>query len=140
MTTTGGSHQLGPQQHTCANPRCDEQFPLPLGSGRPKDFHSEDCLLAAERDLRQVRNQLAHHERQAEQLRAQAHAYLRSSVDDDVPLGPTPEQLSVAREAVLEVAGMSRFLAGHHGAFAGDLLRLYRAVAPVVVGGEETSQ
>lgn len=127
-------HHLGPQQHTCANPRCDEQFSRTLGPGRPKDFHSEDCRRAAERDLRRVKAQRAHHERQAEQLRARERAYVRTAVDDsstDIE-GPTDEQLRRAREAVREMAGMSRFLVNHQGEFADDLLKFYRAVQPVL--------
>lgn len=128
--------RLGPQQHTCANPRCDEQFTRALGRGRPKDFHDEDCRRRAERDFRRFNTQLAHHERQAAQLRARTRAYLRTSVDDASGLthatGPTETQLQAARDAVLEVGGMSRFLTSHEGEFAQDLLKLYRAVQPVI--------
>lgn len=125
---------LGAQQFTCANPRCDEQFLRSSTRGRPRDFHSEDCRRAAERDLRRLQAQLAHHERQAEQLRARAGAYLRTAGDQD-PHGDveaTDLQRQVARETVAEVRGMARFLEGHQGEFADDLLRLLSAVEPVV--------
>lgn len=125
---------LGAQQFTCANPRCDEQFLRSSTRGRPKDFHSEDCRRAAERDLRRLQAQLAHHERQAEQLRARAGAYLRTAADPDSRSDgePTDIQRQIAREAVAEVRGMARFLEGHQGEFAGDLLQLLRSVEPVV--------
>jgi hypothetical protein len=126
---------LAGQQFTCANPRCDEQFIRTASRGRPKDFHSEDCRRAAERDLRRIQAQLAHHERQAEQLRARVGAYLRTVPDEDYPAangGPSSEELREAREAIAEVRGMSRFLDGHQDEFAQDLLRLFRAVEPLV--------
>ena len=126
---------LGGQQFTCANPRCDEQFVRTSSRGRPRDFHDEDCRRAAERDLRRIQAQLAHHERQAEQLRARAGAYLRTpgaDSDTDTSPGPTPEQVRLAREAIAEVRGMARFLDGHQDEFARDLLNLFRAVEPLV--------
>ncbi|NYI47910.1 hypothetical protein BJ993_005056 [Nocardioides aromaticivorans] len=127
---------LGGQQATCANPRCDEQFIRTSTRGRPKDFHDEDCRRAAERDLRRIQAQLAHHERQAEQLRARAGAYLRTSgetgTDPAGGAGPTAEEMRVAREAIAEVRGMSRFLDGHQDEFARDLLKLWQAVEPLV--------
>jgi hypothetical protein len=124
---------LGAQQHTCANPRCDEEFDRLLTPGRPKDFHNEECRRSAERDLRRIRAKLRHHERQAEQLRARAGAYLRTTVEDtDVAEGPNDAQWKAARDAVIEVRGMARFLAGHQGEFAKDLLNLFNAVEPVI--------
>lgn len=124
---------LGAQQHTCANPRCDEEFVRLLAPGRPKDFHDEDCRRNAEKDLRRIRAKLKHHERQAEQLRARAGSYIRTTVDDaDVVDGPTDAQLQAARDAVLVVSGMVRFLPGHQGEFAKELLDLFNAVEPVV--------
>lgn len=126
---------LGGQHFTCANPRCDEQFMRTASRGRPKDFHSEDCRRAALRDLRRIQAQLAHHERQAEQLRARAGAYLRTpatEAGDDTGHGPTADELQVAREAIAEVRGMARFLDGHQDEFARDLLDLFRAVEPLV--------
>jgi hypothetical protein len=77
---------------------------------------------------------LEHHERQAEQLRARAAAYVRTNLEDDETSSPmlTEEQRRTAAEAVAEVRGMSRFLENHQGEFAVDLLKLYRAVAPLV--------
>ncbi|MDR7254944.1 hypothetical protein J2X46_003946 [Nocardioides sp. BE266] len=127
---------LGGQQATCANPRCDEQFIRTSTRGRPKDFHDEDCRRAAERDLRRIQAQLAHHERQAEQLRARAGAYLRTSGESDPAeassAGPTADEIRAAREAIAEVRGMARFLDGHQDEFARDLLKLWRAVEPLV--------
>ncbi|GAC1525272.1 hypothetical protein [Nocardioides sp. Root140] len=126
---------LGGQQFTCANPRCDEQFIRTSARGRPKDFHSEDCRRAALRDLRRIMAQLAHHERQAEQLRARADAYLRTPAPDaeaDTRGGPTSNEMRTAREAIAEVRGMARFLEGHQDEFAGDLLNLFRAVEPLI--------
>jgi hypothetical protein len=126
---------LGGQQFTCANPRCDEQFIRTSTRGRPRDFHSEDCRRAAERDLRRIQAQLAHHERQAEQLRARVGAYLRTSSDEgysDPSSGPTADEMQAAREAIAEVRGMARFLDGHQDEFARDLLKLYHAVEPLI--------
>ena len=126
---------LGGQQFTCANPRCDEQFIRSSTRGRPRDFHSEDCRRAAERDLRRIQAQLAHHERQAEQLRARVGAYLRTSSDEgysDRSSGPTADEMQAAREAIAEVRGMARFLDGHQDEFARDLLKLYHAVEPLI--------
>ena len=127
---------LGGQQATCANPRCDEQFIRTSTRGRPKDFHDEDCRRAAERDLRRIQAQLAHHERQAEQLRARAGAYLRTSGESETDptsgAGPTADEILAAREAIAEVRGMARFLDGHQDEFARDLLKLWQAVEPLV--------
>lgn len=125
---------LGGQQATCANPRCDEQFMRTASRGRPKDFHSEECRRASERDLRRIQAQLAHHEQQAEQLRARTAAYLRTTVsgtESGPNEGPSSEQMQAAREAIAEVRGMARFLDGHQDEFARDLLTLYRAVEPL---------
>lgn len=120
-------------QATCANPRCDEQFLRPLGPGRRKDFHSEECRRNAERDQRRLAGLLEHYNRQADQIRARISAYLRTNTDDVVrPSGPTVEELGHAREVVAEVRGMARFLRGHQDEFAQELLRLFEAVEPVV--------
>jgi hypothetical protein len=120
-------------QATCANPRCDEQFLRPVGPGRRKDFHSEDCRRNAERDQRRLSGLLEHYNRQADQMRARISAYLRTNTDVVVaPVGPTAEELRRAREAVAEVRGMARFLRGHQDDFAQELLRLFEAVEPVV--------
>ena len=125
------------QHATCANPRCDEQFFRTPGPGRRKDFHSEECRRGAERDLRRTLAQLAHHERQAEQLRARARSYTRTQVtelsaEETDDLGPSDEQRRTALEAIAEVRGMARFLDNHQGEFAADLVKLLRAVEPVV--------
>lgn len=128
---------LGAQQFTCANPRCDEQFLRTSSRGRPRDFHSEECRRAAERDLRRIEAQLAHHERQAEQLRGRAGSYLRTQGESSsAPAEPTDEQLQAAREAIAEVRGMARFLQGHQDEFARDLLRLFEAVEPLARRGQ----
>jgi hypothetical protein len=125
---------LASQQFTCANPRCDTQFQRRPGPGRRKDFHDDECRRSAERDLRRTLALLEHHERQAEQLRARAAAYMRTNLDEAD--GPSPtvtaEQRRLAAEAVAEVRGMSRFLENHQGEFAQDLLKLYSAVDPLV--------
>jgi hypothetical protein len=125
---------LASQQFTCANPRCDVQFQRRPGPGRRKDFHDDDCRRSAERDLRRTLALLDHHERQAEQLRARAAAYVRTNLDeaDGPSQTAAAEQRRVAAEAVAEVRGMARFLENHQGEFAADLLKLYRAVAPLV--------
>lgn len=125
---------LGIQQFTCANPRCDVQFQRRPGPGRRKDFHDDDCRRSAERDLRRTLALLEHHERQADQLRARAAAYVRTNVDeaDGLSQRVSAEQRRVAAEAVAEVRGMSRFLENHQGEFAAALLKVYRAVEPVV--------
>lgn len=122
------------QQSTCANPRCDEQFFQRPGPGRPKDFHDEACRRESQRDLRRTIALLDHHERQVEQLRARAAAYTRTNLDegDGSSQSVTAEQRRAAVDALAEVRGMSRFLENHQGEFAQDLLKLYRAVEPLV--------
>lgn len=134
LPDAGDELGLASQQFTCANPRCDEQFQRRPGPGRRREFHDEDCRRDAERDLRRTLALLEHHERQAEQLRARAEAYVRTNLEDDETPSPTltDEQRRTAAEAVAEVRGMSRFLENHQGEFAVDLLKLYRAVAPLV--------
>jgi len=120
-------------QATCANPRCDEQFLRPVSPGRRKDFHSEECRRNAERDHRRLAGLLEHYNRQADQMRARMSAYLRTNADDAAaPPGPTVDEIRCARESVAEVRGMARFLRGHQGEFAQELLRLFGAVEPVV--------
>jgi hypothetical protein len=137
IPTTGDELGIGDQQGVCANPRCDEQFVRTPGPGRRKDFHNEECRRSAERDLRRTFARLEHHERQAEQLRARAAAYLRTSVEptDTIVTGPTVAEAQAAREAMLEVRGAMPFLKKHEGEFATDLVRLYEAVAPVILPG-----
>lgn len=137
VTELPGPHDdlgLATQQFTCANPRCDAQFQRRPGPGRRKDFYDDDCRRSAEGDLRRTVALLGHHERQTEQLRARAAAYVRTNLDEaDGPSETvTMEQRRVAADAVAEVRGMSRFLENHQGEFAADLLKLYRAVAPLV--------
>ena len=121
-------------QATCANPRCDEQFLRSVGPGRRKDFHSEDCRRAAERDYRKLASRLEHYERQAEQMRARLGAYLRTNNKDAVVerTGPSMAEMERAREAIAEVRGMARFLPQHQSEFAQDLLHLFEAVEPLV--------
>lgn len=124
-------------QATCANPRCDEQFLRIAGPGRRKDFHSEDCRRAAERDYRRLTSRLEHYERQAEQMRARLDAYLRTNIEEAAAerTGPTTAEISRAREAIAEVRGMAQFLPQHQGKFAEDLLNLFKAVEPLVSSG-----
>jgi len=121
-------------QATCANPRCDEQFLRPVGPGRRKDFHSEECRRDAERDYRRLAGLLEHYERQADQMRARIAAYVRTNSDDVIidDGGSSPVELDRAREAIAEVRGMARFLPKHQGEFAQDLLKLFEAVEPLV--------
>ena len=124
-------------QATCANPRCDEQFLRTVGPGRRKEFHSEDCRRAAERDYRRLTSRLEHYERQAEQMRSRLDAYLRTNVEEGVAerTGPSTVEISRAREAIAEVRGMALFLPQHQGEFAQHLLNLFEAVEPLVPSG-----
>lgn len=121
-------------QATCANPRCDEQFLRTAGPGRRKDFHSDDCRRAAERDHRKLVSRLDHYERQAEQTRARLGAYLRTNIEQSVTerTGPSAAEIERAREAIAEVRGMARFLPQHQSGFAQDLLNLFEAVEPLL--------
>lgn len=116
----------------CGNPRCDEQFVRLVRPGQRQKFHSDDCRREAERDLRRTNARIEHHVAALEQLRAQAAAYTQVTAVSVSSAGPTAAQLQAAREALLEVKGMARFLAGHEGEFASDLLRLYEALVPIV--------
>jgi hypothetical protein len=122
-------------QATCANPRCDQEFDRDLGPGRRKDFHSEECRRRAEADHRKLTSRLEHYERQAETMRARLNAYVRTSTDGEPQkprAGATPEQIQCARDAIMQVKGMTRFLRGHQDEFAQDLLKLFDAVEPLV--------
>lgn len=122
-------------QGTCANPRCDQEFDRELGPGRPRDFHSEECRRRAEADRRKLTSRLEHYERQAETMRSRLRGYIRTSGDDDPQAsrsGPTPAQLEQARDAIMKVKGMTRFLRGHQDEFATDLLDLFEAVEPLI--------
>ncbi len=122
-------------QATCANPRCDQEFDRDLGPGRRKDFHSEECRRRAEADRRKLTSRLEHYERQAETMRARLNAYIRNSNDGEPQTpraGATPEQIQRARDAIMQVRGMTRFLRGHQDEFAQDLLKLFDAVEPLV--------
>lgn len=119
-------------QATCANPRCDEQFLRPSGPGRRRDFHSEDCRRAAERDYRRLSARLDHYVRQADQMRARIAAYLRTSTDELVASGPTAIEVEYARDAIAEVRGMVRFLRQSDDEWAQQLVKLHDAVAPLV--------
>ncbi|MEE3065445.1 MAG: hypothetical protein VYA67_16085 [Actinomycetota bacterium] len=122
-------------QGTCANPRCDQEFDRELGPGRPRDFHSEECRRRAEADRRKLTSRLEHYERQAETMRSRLNGYLRTSGDGDSRSdrsGPSPEQLQQARDAIMKVKGMTRFLRGHQDEFAQDLLELFDAVEPLI--------
>lgn len=118
---------LGEQWLKCANPRCMEQFKRTGSRGQPKRFHSEDCRRSAERDLRRLQSQLEHHEQQAQMMRGLISNYIKPAASDDAS-GPTPEEVQAARDVVAEIRGVARFLPGHQGEFAGDLLRLLEAV------------
>jgi hypothetical protein len=135
LALLGDDLDVGSQQYTCANPRCDEQFQRRPGPGRPKDFHDDECRRSAEKDLRRTLARLEHLERQVEQLRARAAAYVRTSVDDAAAAGGTitEAQKRAAQRAVDEVRGMSRFLERNdQDEYASELLKLYRAVEPLV--------
>jgi hypothetical protein len=122
-------------QATCANPRCDVEFDRDLGPGRRKDFHTEECRRRAEADRRKLTSRLEHYERQADTMRARLSAYIRTSTDGEPQTpraGATPEQIQRARDAIMEVKGMTRFLSGHQDEFAQDLLKLFVAVEPLV--------
>lgn len=49
---------------------------------------------------------------------------------------PTMAQVQAARDAMLEVKGAVPFLRKHEGEFAAQLVRLYEAVAPVILPGD----
>lgn len=122
-------------QATCANPRCDQEFDRDLGPGRRKDFHSEECRRRSEADRRKLASRVEHYERQAETMRARLNAYVRVSNDGEPQTphaGATSEQMQRARDAIMEVKGMTRFLRGHQDEFAQDLLKLFEAVEPLV--------
>lgn len=125
-------------QATCARPGCSVLFSRPTGPGRPAAFCGETCRRAAQRERRTFRRRLTHHEDQAQQLRLLVAAYERSvrgeedaadDVDDEFL---SPEIARAAEDAVVEMRGMARFLTAEGGQHAGELLRFYEAVAPLI--------
>ena len=125
---------LRPQQTSCANPRCDEQFTRSTGRGRPRYFHSDDCQRAAEADLRRTMAKQAHLEAELEQTRAIIATYKRIGSTTTAQSSPATDDAAIAkaRDAVAELRGMSRFLARDDHEYAADLLNVLEAVQPVI--------
>ncbi|WP_042377207.1 hypothetical protein [Gordonia alkanivorans] len=137
------AEQAAPVTALCANPRCDEQFMRVPGSpGRRRDYHSESCRRSAERDERRLHSQIEEAQFQLDQLRNKAQAYVRPQ-EGSASAGPSvdagAELLSRAKLAVAKVSGMARFLRGHQGEFAQDLLEFYEGVEPFVRWSDETA-
>jgi hypothetical protein len=125
-------------QTTCARPGCTVMFEQTGAPGRPSLFHHEECRRQAYQERRVLRRRLKHHEEQASYLRAVMAAYERSAGDDDAPdldgaeSVLAPGVVRAAEDAVVGMRGVARFLKPESGEYAAELLRFFRAVAPVI--------
>lgn len=125
-------------QTTCARPGCTVMFQQTGAPGRPSLFHHEECRRQAHQERRVLRRRLKHHEEQASYLRAVMTAYERSAGDDDAPdldgaeSVLAPGVVREAEDAVVGMRGVARFLKPESGEYAAELLRFFRAVAPVI--------
>lgn len=114
----------------CANPRCDERLDQRTGRGRRPKYHNEDCRRAAESDQRRLEGRLRHFEGQVRLLRAQLGAYVLTDTDGSVASLTT--EVSAGLSAVDRAEGIADVLQDSPDRYAQELVRLARAVAPVV--------
>lgn len=134
----GGVEASEALQGTCARPGCSKLFTREAGPGRPAAFCSEECRRAAQRERRNLRRRLAHHEDQAQQLRLLVAAYERSVRSDNGPSEDgeddllAPDVVRAAEDAVVEMRGMVRFMSSDSSPHLAELMRFYEAVAPLV--------
>jgi hypothetical protein len=88
----------------CALPSCRKEFRRVTGPGRRKDFCSETCRRASEKELRQLRSRLTHFQALVEQVRIDISAYGR---DSDEGSEIDAEQRAV--QALARARGVLRF-------------------------------
>lgn len=118
----------------CALPSCRSEFRRNAGPGRRKDFCSEECRRAAEKDLRKLKSRLVHFENLVQQLRIDIAAFGRSSDDADAVERPEVATQRAA-EALTRAQGVLLF-APNDDPLAAELRALVDAVAPLVPRAE----
>jgi len=118
----------------CALPSCRNEFRRNAGPGRRKDFCSEECRRAAEKDLRKLKSRLVHFENLVQQLRIDIAAFGRSSDDADAVERPEVATQRAA-EALTRAQGVLLF-APNDDPLAAELRALVDAVAPLVPRAE----
>jgi hypothetical protein len=124
----------------CWRPSCRKQFLRAAGPGRRKEYCSDLCRRAAEKELRQTRARLVHFEALVQKLRIDVAAYGRPEVDDasDDELPASLEAHQTAEDAVRRAAGALVFADPADPAVR-ELKMLYEAVAPIVLSARMTA-
>ena len=124
----------------CWRPSCRKQFLRTSGPGRRKEYCSEICRRAAEKELRQARSRLAHFEALVQKLRIDVAAYGRPDADevDDEELPLSLDAHQTAEDAVRRAAGALVFADPADPAVR-ELKTLYDAVAPIVLSARMTA-
>lgn len=118
----------------CALPSCRTEFRRTSGPGRRKDFCSDECRRAAEKDLRRLKSRFVHYENVVQQLKIDIAAFGRSS-DDEESVEQPDVAAQRASEALARAQGVLRF-APNDDPLAAELLALVDAVAPLVPRAE----
>lgn len=114
----------------CARPKCRTKFERPSGPGRPKDYCSDECRLAARDEQRALRSRLAHFESVVEQIRIDIAAFGRSS-DDEAGTGDGLVARQRAYEALQRAEGALKY-APVSNPVTQDLRELADAIAPLL--------
>lgn len=114
----------------CARPNCRARFERLVGPGRPKDYCSDDCRLAAHDEQRTLRSRLAHYEGVAEQIRTDIAAFGRSAGDGETG-EPTERMLEHAAQAVARAEGLLRF-APESNPMTAEMKDLVQALSPLL--------
>jgi hypothetical protein len=124
----------------CWLPSCRTQFLRTPGPGRRKEYCSDICRRAAEKELRRARSRLVHFETLVQKLRIDVAAFGRPDGDDvgdeDLPLSLDARQ--TAEDAVRRAAGALVFADPADPAVR-ELKMLYDAVAPVILSDRMTA-
>jgi hypothetical protein len=124
----------------CWRPSCRKQFLRTSGPGRRKEYCTDYCRRAAEKELRQARSRLAHFEALVQKLRIDVAAYGRPDgdevSDEELPLSLDAHQ--TAEDAVRRAAGALVFADPADPAVR-ELKMLYDAIAPVILSERMTA-
>jgi hypothetical protein len=119
--------------HYCWRPRCRKSFERATGPGRHKDYCSQTCRRAAEKELRQARSRLADFEALVRQAAIDVAAFGRSAVDDADERLPTSLEAAQAAEIAVRRAEGVLVFADPDDLAVQELRKLYDAVKPVVL-------
>jgi hypothetical protein len=118
----------------CSRPSCRKEFRRLARPGRRREYCSEICRRAAEKELRQARARLAHFEGLVQKLRIDVAAYgkpvLDEAADDEVSFSLEAQQ--TAENAVRRADGALAFASPDDPAVR-ELRMLYEAVAPIIL-------